>query len=379
MPLQVVDAGFFDALLSALTSQLVVIDSAAVVVYTSPSWKETANQRGAAPDRVGIGTSYLEICRVAAAEPSARAAMDGILAVIDGRLTSFAAEYPCAEPDDVRWFAMSVRPLTMAPGFVVVEHTDITPRKQTEQRIREAEARKLELLTELHQAQCANSLHLASRLLAHELRQPLASLVVAGEATLSRPRLEESEVRQTLGDIVALGGALERSLASFEHRLRPRATQLTTFALDRCLLEVSRLIHHEADRRGIQLDLQLDPELPPVSGDRIQVQQAVWHLLMNAIEAVSTGDPRSARLVTLRTARADDGTVAIAVTDSGPPCDDARLHGMAEAFYTTRPHGVGFGLTTCRAMAEAHGSALRVIRNEKRGVTVSFQLRVVDG
>jgi len=131
--------------------------------------------------------------------------------------------------------------------------------------------------------------------------------------------------------------------------------------------DVVKLIKFNAVRRGIRIACELSADAMPVAGDRVQVQQVVLNVLMNACDAVQDNE-RSFRDVSLRTAAGPDGMV-ISVKDSGAGLPDDDLAQIFEPFYTTKSDGMGLGLSICRAIVGAHGGTLEAMRNPARGMT----------
>jgi signal transduction histidine kinase len=195
--------------------------------------------------------------------------------------------------------------------------------------------------------------------LAHELTQPLAASLANAETGVrlldaSNPDLEE--LRATLADIVAderRAGDLVQKLRRF---LRRGEVERGPIALREMLEEVLQLVAREAQARGIALRLDVAEDLPEVAGDRVQLQQVVLNLLSNAIDAVEAAKPVR-RDVELRAARCGDG-VAIEVRDSGAGMDDQTLGRIFQPFFTTKPGGMGLGLSISRTIVEAHGGMI---------------------
>jgi signal transduction histidine kinase len=139
--------------------------------------------------------------------------------------------------------------------------------------------------------------------------------------------------------------------------------------------EVTRLVSSEAALRNVSVRLELAPHLPPVRGDRVQLQQVIRNLVLNGLDAMwelATG----ARTLVLQTANDSVATIRVAVRDSGPGIDEADLDTIFRALYTTKAHGLGMGLAIARSIVEAHGGRLEARNNPDGGVTFSFTLPV---
>jgi signal transduction histidine kinase len=141
---------------------------------------------------------------------------------------------------------------------------------------------------------------------------------------------------------------------------------------------VMTLLKREALLRGVAIDMELGAQLPPVVGDRIQLQQVVLNLVLNAVDAMAGLAPEF-RKVIVRTEREDDREARVAVRDFGTGLDEQSLHRIFEPFYTTKPEGLGMGLAICRSIVEAHGGRLRAANNHDRGATFTFTIPVSRG
>ncbi len=195
--------------------------------------------------------------------------------------------------------------------------------------------------------------------LAHELTQPLAASLANAETgvrLLAAPEPDLDELRATLADIVAderRAGDLVQKLRRF---LRRGEVERGELDLREVLEDVLQLVGREAQARGARLRLEIAEALPKVVGDRVQLQQVVLNLLSNALDAVAAGD-RPAREVTVRAGRSGDG-VHVEVRDSGIGMDAEMLARIFQPFFTTKPKGMGLGLSISRTIVEAHGGTL---------------------
>ncbi len=145
------------------------------------------------------------------------------------------------------------------------------------------------------------------------------------------------------------------------------------FDMNEAITEVIALTRTEAIKNGVSIETQLAVALSLVRGDRVQLQQVVLNLSMNAIEAMSSSNELTKDL--LVSTRADDsGGVLVAVRDSGPGIEPQSAKRLFEPFYTTKPRGMGMGLVICQSIIEAHGGRLSAAANEPRGAVFQFTL-----
>jgi signal transduction histidine kinase len=224
---------------------------------------------------------------------------------------------------------------------------------------RAAERREQEANAQAAHAARVGAMGAFAASLAHELTQPLAASLANAETgvrLLDAPNPDLEELRATLADIVAderRAGELVHKLRRF---LRRGEVERGPLALRTMLEEVLQLVAREAQARGAVLRLEVAEGLPEVVGDRVQLQQVVLNLLSNAIDAAAAAKP-ARRDVTVRVARCGEG-VAIEVRDSGAGMDEETLARIFHPFFTTKPGGMGLGLSISRTIVEAHGGTI---------------------
>ena len=216
--------------------------------------------------------------------------------------------------------------------------------------------------------------------LAHELNQPLTAILSNAQAAqriLASDKADLADIRDILGDIVEddkRAGEVIHRLRGF---LKKSNLELSTLDIGELVSQVARLVSSDAILRNVSIRLELAPGLPPVCGDRVQLQQVILNLLMNGLDAMRESSEGERTLV-LRTLRADPpASVVVAVEDSGVGIDEADLDHVFHAFYTTKPEGLGMGLAIARSIVEAHGGRLEARNNPERGATFSFTLPAV--
>jgi PAS domain S-box-containing protein len=211
--------------------------------------------------------------------------------------------------------------------------------------------------------------------IAHEVAQPVAAVVTNAEGALRWVNLQPpdlQEVRETLGRIVRDGRRAGEVLGGIRALIAKTPPHKDRLDLNNMILEVIALTRSEIHKNGVTLRTQLAPELPPVQGDRVQLQQVMLNLILNAVESMSGMSEGSRDL--LISSEGGAGRVRVAVQDSGPGLSPQSENRLFEAFYTTKPNGMGMGLTICRSIIEAHGGRLRVAANEPRGAMFHFTL-----
>lgn len=196
--------------------------------------------------------------------------------------------------------------------------------------------------------------------IAHEVNQPLAAISTNGEACLrwmNRPQPDLAEARAAVASILeasARATAVIRRIRALARRSDPRHAALDLNAVAGDSVD---LVRRELNTHGVALTLDLAPGLPPVCGDRVQLQQVIINLLMNATQAMAACTPGRA-LLALHTRLADDGDLRLSVSDSGPGIAADAAPRLFEAFYSTKEDGMGMGLPICRSIIETHGGRI---------------------
>jgi two-component system sensor kinase FixL len=206
--------------------------------------------------------------------------------------------------------------------------------------------------------------------LAHEINQPLTAIGIntdTAEQFLSAASPPLDELRQVVKDINADNQRAAEVIQRIRSLLRNDAVAFESVEVNATVADVVKLVKGSALRRGIRIDLSFAAETRPVRGDRVQVQQVILNLLMNACDAVTENAPQFRR-VSLRTLATQNG-VAVLVKDSGAGLSDEELARIFEPFYTTKSDGMGLGLSICRAIVAAHNGTLEASRNSDQGMT----------
>lgn len=212
--------------------------------------------------------------------------------------------------------------------------------------------------------------------IAHEVNQPIAGAVTNADAALrwltaQPPNVDEA--RQALEGIVEDGKRTSEIIGrirAFVQKVPLRREQLD---INEVILEVIALTRSEMQRNGISLHTQLSSGLPLVPGDRIQVQQVILNLILNAIDAMNGVGTRP-RELRIGTGTEDLNGVLVTVHDVGTGLDPESLDRLFQAFYTTKPGGMGMGLSICRSIIEAHGGRVWATPNAGHGATFRFSL-----
>ena len=237
---------------------------------------------------------------------------------------------------------------------------------------------------ELSQAMRRTTMGELARAMAHEVNQPLAAVVTDGEAGLrwlQRDPSDLEEVRQSLERIIASGRRASDTIAGLRTLASKDRMSLSRLTLNDVVNDILPLVDRELTRHGIDLTVYLDPTPPVITGDRVQLQQVVINLLMNAVQALSDIDHRSRRIV-MRTGNEADAagmaSVRLEVTDNGDGLAADARERLFTPFYTTKPDGMGIGLCICRSIVEVHGGQITGRPGTARGAVFAVRLPAHD-
>jgi len=273
-----------------------------------------------------------------------------------------------------RWFLVRTAPLFDERGNILRWYgtsTDIEDRKLAEEALRETQA----VLAHVARRSIVGELTAS---IAHEVNQPLGAIVSNAEAGLNwlsdhLPNLNEA--REALQRIIRDGSRASEVVARVRSLLKDGKAIKTRFGLDEIIQEIVALTKAEAQRRDVSVRTRLGPNLPQLTADRVQLQQVLMNLVMNSLDALTAVADRP-RILTIHADTDSPASIRVEVQDTGPGIEPQRMKKIFEPFQTTKPHGLGLGLSISRSIIEAHGGHLRVARNDGSGVTFQFTLPV---
>jgi PAS domain S-box-containing protein len=256
------------------------------------------------------------------------------------------------------------------PVGTLETNTDIDERRQAQENLAKAQA-------ELAQLSRVSTLGELTASIAHEVNQPLAAIVTSGEAALRWLDVESPPLDRIKRGIIRIIGDANRA-SDVIRRLRALSKkdglQKGPVDLNEVVRESVPLIRQELSTQHVSLRLDLAKALPDVNGDRFLLQLVIVNLAINAIQAMASVEESRSRDLIIRTRPENEDQVRLGVEDTGPGFDPAVEADLFQAFFTTKPSGMGMGLTICRSIVEAHDGRISASRNEHGGSTFQFVL-----
>jgi len=253
-------------------------------------------------------------------------------------------------------------------GTVII-FRDMTERRQVEDALRKAQADLVRVSRLITMGQLTASI-------AHEVSQPISAVrtnATAGLNFLEQDPPDLAEAREALGRIVRDADRAGHVIRQIRNHIKKASPLTDRFEINDAVREVIALTQAEAVHTGVSVATDLANDLPPINGDRIQLQQVILNLVLNAVEAM--GDiARESRKLRITTGNAENGLVLVTVEDTGPGLAPEARERLFEAFYTTKPRNLGMGLSICRLIVESHHGQLWASQNMPQGAIFQFTL-----
>jgi len=320
----------------------------------------TGRAHGVAPKEAPIGLDLV----LESVHPADRTSLES--AVRDAAMANqdLDVEYRLLQPGgDVRWVAVRGRAATGTEDCMMGVAMDITARKLSELQAEKDRA----ALTHMTRVSTMGQL---SASIAHQLNQPLAAIL--GNSEVARKMLEHepldlNELREICDDIITEDKRAAEVIARLGALFRRGEVTFAALDLNELVSETLDILHSELLTRHVTAVTELAPGLPPVDGGRVQLQQVLLNLILNAADAMSQTESERRRVV-VRT-ELDGGNVRLCVTDNGTGIAPADIDSVFEAFWSTKSAGTGVGLAICRSIVMAHGGTLSVSNNAAGGAT----------
>jgi signal transduction histidine kinase len=290
--------------------------------------------------------------------------------------SSFQHEYRIVLPDgSVKYVQSTGHPDIDAGGEVEFVGTviDITERRHAEEALRRAQAELARVWRLSTMGELAGSI-------IHEINQPLAAIVTNAEASLrwlDRDVPELDEAREAISDLVRAGRRAADVIKGLNALARKSGFELARIDINDAIQEVLAVLRSELERGGVVLNVELFAGDRPVLADRIQLQQVLLNLIRNGIEAMSNVTDR-ARNLKISLQPTEDGEALVAVEDSGIGLDAATADRVFDPLFTTKPEGMGMGLSICRSIVDAHRGRLWASPCLPHGTVFRFTVPFAD-
>jgi PAS domain S-box-containing protein len=246
-----------------------------------------------------------------------------------------------------------VQDIESKPKMFISTIIDVTDTRRAQDTLRKMQA-TLARITQL------TTMHTVTASIAHEVNQPLAAIVANGNAALrwlQKTPPEAAEATENVKQIINDGYRATQVVVGIRAMFKRDEHSKVVLDVNEVVQEVVELLRVELSGRRVSVHTELGQELPQISADRVQLQQVLHNLVMNAGEAMSTM-PDDARALTISSKPHSRNEVIIVVEDSGPGIDPKDMNRIFDAFFTTKPQGMGMGLSICRSIIEAHGGRL---------------------
>ena len=356
------------AILSSLTYGVVVVDREGRILTVNERWRQMIGD-GPGANAMRIGADHLEFYRAAhrGGEIWAAEAADGIAAVLAGTSPEFRIEH-AASPHRDRTVAIRALPLNRPEGGAVVTAVDLTDQRRAEVAAQEARS-------ELAHVSRVATLGALTASIAHQLNQPLTGILANAQAAqrllaADVPDLQEASL--ALEDIMDDDRRASEVIVRMRQFLRKETGARENVDMNAVVKEVARLVSSDAIIRNVTLIIQRGRGPAIVCGDRVQLQQVVLNLFVNALEALGDSRRFDGRIV-VRSGITADEFVEVSVTDNGAGFACAEESAF-EALYTTKPAGMGLGLSISRSIVEAHEGVIRAANQPDGGACVAFRL-----
>ena len=378
---------FSDAVRSNIVEGLYTIDRQGLVTYVNPAAEQLFGWKAA--ELLGRKMHNVTHYKRRDATPFPAEECVGSLALRNGNTLVEHADVFIRKDGSFFDVVYSSAPIFSDTNEVegrVVVFRDVTERKQMEEQRFELLAKERALASEralreteaeLARVMRALSLGELATSIAHEVNQPLAGVVTNAEAGLrwlrrDPPSLEEA--KESLANIAEDGARAGEVIRRLREFLKKRNPETTPLDINDVIQEAVALASAELVRRKFEIRIDLSDGLPPVRGDRIQLQQVILNLIMNGVEAMAATAVSKELVVSSRILAED--RILVAVRDSGAGISAEDMPRMFDPFYTTKPTGMGMGLSISRSILEAHGGRIWAEANQGPGLTVQFNLPI---
>jgi signal transduction histidine kinase len=340
------------AVLQSLPGYVAILDQSGRILQVNEKWRDASvTKAGGFFARASVGDDYASCWErgVNGSDAYAGLLSQRIKSVLAGEISQSLLEWRFPSHDsDARWLEIRCNVLQRREGGAVVSNVDITERKRTELQAEQ----NIHTLSQFNRVAALGELAGA---LAHELNQPLASILVNAETLdemLAQETPQNSEAREVVGEIISDDERAGQIIRKMRTLLQDRESNAVPLNLTEVASSVVKLLANEAMLRKVVMRCELAADLPTVLGDTVQLQQVVLNLMLNAMDAMRDC-PEGARTVTVSTFSERGNTVVLEVRDSGPGIPFEHLPHLFDHFFTTKQDGLGLGLAISKSIMQA--------------------------
>jgi signal transduction histidine kinase len=370
----------YRALLASLQDHVAVLDARGIVLEVNHSWEQFADtHRADALERVGAGDDYLEACSTSIEQHRSLGTADdditafrilaGVECVLAGKCRRFEMEYEESDATS-QWYTVRVENLERPDGGVVVTRSNVSARHRAQDEI-------IQQRSELSHLARVAVLGQLSGAFAHELRQPLSAILSnaeTGQRMLRHKSVDIEQIIEIFQEIATEDRRAAQVIDGLRSLLKRGETIVQSVDTSSLISEVLTLAHAEVIAQRVSLTTTVEPGLPPLLADRVQVQQVLLNLILNACDAMSDIAVGERMLYVTATA-VGDNDVHFAVRDAGTGIPSALLGRLFDSFVTTKTNGLGLGLSISRSIVLAHGGQIWAENNANGGATFHCVLR----
>lgn len=366
---------FLQSTLDALRSNIAILDESGRILAVNASWRRFADANDLRWSDYGVGRNYLQVCESARGPSSegAEAAAQLVRDAIAGRTEGACLEYACHSPSEQRWFVMHATRFQFDHSVrIVLSHENITDRRRAEE---ESRKRHDELA---HIARLNMMGELASGL-AHELNQPLATILCGAELLRDtlKPRETDEDVRETLEEMANQAERAGHIIRHLRRLVSKREPQRSMADMNELVREAVGLVDTELRQREVSVRVECAVPRAPVYGDSVQLQQVLLNLIRNAMEAMEAPG-LAQRQLTIRTFMPRPDVIQVTVQDTGQGLAPEVADRIFEPFFTSKSEGMGIGLSISRSIIELHGGRLWIGTERDPGATLCFTVPAAE-
>jgi len=286
------------------------------------------------------------------------------------QVIGFENRYRCKD-GSYKWLSWTSRPVVEEGVTYAIAH-DITDRKTARE---EADQHQMEAA---HATRLSSIGEMASTL-AHELNQPLCAILTHAEGCLALSRHENADMEKLRSKLSTVAKQAERAgaiISRIRGFTRKGKAQKSTTDLNEVIREVMSLIRAQVERAKILIELNLDEGVRSVPANRVQIEQVILNLVRNGVDAMQDTEPANRKL-TITTSMTPENTVEVAIRDSGKGIDKKNTERIFQPFFTTKPEGLGLGLSISQSIVESHSGRLYVKENSDKGATFCLALPAI--